>query len=368
MSPRAESVPALLTRRATAPRRAARPGWRGWRVIYSMYRSGSRERRGELRRHVRAAHGREALHLLDVGDGHDARDDRHVDPRGARPPDEVEVAAVVEEELGDEELGAGVHLLLAVAQVGLQVARLDVPLRIAGAADAERAALRLGHLAHQLHQLVRVAEAALDGDEARLPPRGIAAQGEHVVDALGHDGFDGGFQLVARRAGAGDVRHRLDLQLALDSGHHLQRAAAGRPSRSPGDAHESGRERVKLADGLEQRLHPRVGLRGEELKGEDGLAALAGEAQQVADPHGAPLAANGAPHGSLQLDRVKESSTRPAMSFALPVTWQPHTSTVTKESALCADSTVGKVGSGSSSGAPPPPTTKYRSPSTSPRS
>src|SRR6266850_2952836 len=322
---------------------------------------------GELGWNVRSAHRREALHLLDVGDGHDARDDGDLDPRGARPAYEVEVPAVLEEELGDEELRAGVHLLLAVAQVGLQVARLDVALGIARAPDAQRPALRVRDFPHQLHQLARVAQAAFGGHEGGLAAGRVTAEREHVVDPLGHDRLDGRLQLVARGAGAGDVRHRLDLQLALDARDHLQRAATGRTPRSPGDAHERGRERVQLADRLEQGLHPRVGLRGEELEGEHRLAALAREAQQIADPQGAPFAASGAPHGSLQLDRVNESSTRPAMSFAFPVTWQPHTSSVTKESALCADSTVGKVGSGSSSGAPPPPTTKYRSPSTSPR-
>ena len=51
--------------------------------------------------------------------------------------DEVEVDAVVEEELGDQERGAGVDLGLQVAEVGLEVRRLRVDLREAGAADRE---------------------------------------------------------------------------------------------------------------------------------------------------------------------------------------------------------------------------------------
>src|SRR5947207_378270 len=51
-----------------------------------------------------AAHRREALDLVDVGDGHDAGQDGHLDSRGPRPARELEVAPVAEEELGDEEV------------------------------------------------------------------------------------------------------------------------------------------------------------------------------------------------------------------------------------------------------------------------
>ena len=58
---------------------------------------------------------------LVVGDRHDPGDDRHGDARRARLLDEVEVELVVEEELGDQEAGAGLLLLARVAQVALAV-------------------------------------------------------------------------------------------------------------------------------------------------------------------------------------------------------------------------------------------------------
>ena len=64
----------------------------------------------QAHRHRRSAQPDEALQLLDVGDGHDARDDGDVDSHPARPLDEVEVEGVVEEELGDDEVQPGVHL------------------------------------------------------------------------------------------------------------------------------------------------------------------------------------------------------------------------------------------------------------------
>src|ERR1044071_601214 len=84
-----------------------------------------------------ADRAREALDLLEVGDRHDPRDDRDVDPDVARPGDEVPVQRVVEEQLRDQEARAGVDLLLAVAQVALRRLRVDVDLGEAGGADRE---------------------------------------------------------------------------------------------------------------------------------------------------------------------------------------------------------------------------------------
>ena len=174
---------------------------------------------------MRAAEGGEPLDLVDVGDRHEAGEDRHVDPRGARAPDELEVTAVVEEELRDEEVRARFDLQLAVAQVLRQVPRLGMTLRIAGASDAEIDAARVRHLPRELHQVVRVGEPFGMDDELALAPRGIAAQGEHVGDAGIADHRELLLQLLARGAHAGEVRHRLDLGLALDARDHLQRPA-----------------------------------------------------------------------------------------------------------------------------------------------
>ena len=60
-------------------------------------------------------------------------------PAARARADEVEVDAVVEEQLGDDEVEAGVDLGLEVRDVPVEVAALDVPLGVAGAAQAERA-------------------------------------------------------------------------------------------------------------------------------------------------------------------------------------------------------------------------------------
>ena len=91
--------------------------------------------------------------------------------------DEVEVDLVVEEELGDQEGGAGVDLRLQVVEVGVEVGGLRVDLGEAGAADREVPAR-----GDELGQLGGAAEPALGLDEVLFAAGRVAAQGEDVLD------------------------------------------------------------------------------------------------------------------------------------------------------------------------------------------
>src|SRR6267143_1911938 len=173
-----------------------------------------------------AAHRREALDLVDVGDRHDAGQDGHLDARGPRPAQELEIAPVVEEQLGDEEVRPRVHLGLAVPQVLDEVARLRMALRIAGRADAELDAVLVRDLPRERHQIGGVREPVGVGDELALAARRIAPEREHVADPGIADDAELLLQLLARDAHAGEVGHGLDLGVALDARHHLQRAPA----------------------------------------------------------------------------------------------------------------------------------------------
>src|SRR5207302_5130471 len=99
-----------------------------------------------------------------------------------RASDEVAVVPVLEEELADEELRPGVDLDLAVPEILDEIAGLEVPLRIAGAADAELDPALLAHLAGDLDEIARVLEPLGVRDELALPARRIAPQRQHVGD------------------------------------------------------------------------------------------------------------------------------------------------------------------------------------------
>src|SRR6266446_3710591 len=313
-----------------------------------------------------AAHRREALDLIDIGDGHDPGQDGHLDARGPRPAQELEIAPVVEEELGDEEVRPRVHLALAVSQVLEEVARLRMALRITGRADAELDATLARDLPRERLQIGGVREPVGVGDELALAAWRIAAEREHVADPGIADDAELLLQLLARDAHAGEVGHGLDLGVALDASHHLQRAPARGPARAPGHADVRRSQRPQGAERFEQRGHARVVFRREEFEREDRLAALRREAEHVRDPHrrrfssdAAPLSADarrrlrrrlrressspapggaagttfaartdaaqpGTLHGVEQSASVKASITLPAMSFTLPLVWQPH--------------------------------------------
>ena len=69
-------------------------------------------------RHAGAGTDGKARDLLEVVDRHDARRDRHPDAGRARALEKAQVVRVVEAELGDDAIGAGVDLGLEVVDVG----------------------------------------------------------------------------------------------------------------------------------------------------------------------------------------------------------------------------------------------------------
>ena len=227
-------------------------------------------------RDARPAHLRHPLELSDVGDRQDPRDDRDLDPNRPGPLDELEVALVVEEHLRDQEVHARLHLLRQVFEVLLGAARVDVRLREAGRRDHERVVI-----ADQRDQLAGVLEATLGHRPLRLAARGIAPQGEHVVDARSPELVERLPQLTFGGPHAGEVGHRLEAVLGLDPLHDLDRLRARRSSGPVGHRHERGLEVPQLLERLIEVVLPLLRLRREELEREHRL----GSSQQPVDPH-----------------------------------------------------------------------------------
>ena len=185
-------------------------------------------------------------------------------PACPRRLDEVEVDPVVEEELGDQEAGAGVDLGLQVAEVGLEVGRLGVDLGEAGAAEREVPAA-----GDELGELGGAAEPALGLDEVLLPARRVAAQREDVLDPGLGDPVERRGEALGRLADAAQVGHRFEAELVLEPLRDLDRALAGRAAGAVGDRDEVGPELAQRARGREQLLGRLLGLRREELDRED---------------------------------------------------------------------------------------------------
>ncbi len=77
----------------------------GRRVVVKAF-----ETAREPGRHARSGADREARHLTEVVDRHDARRDRHPDAGRASPLEEAQVVGIVESELRDDAVRAGVDL------------------------------------------------------------------------------------------------------------------------------------------------------------------------------------------------------------------------------------------------------------------
>src|SRR5262245_33724987 len=99
--------------------------------------AGALERLGELRGHGVARQLRDALDLARVRDRHDARHERNADARPARALDEAEVVGVVVEQLRDDDVEAGVDLLLQMPDAHVEVAGLGMALRVSPPDQAE---------------------------------------------------------------------------------------------------------------------------------------------------------------------------------------------------------------------------------------
>src|SRR5690606_22445419 len=94
---------------------------------------------------------------------------------------ELEVVFVVEEELGEDEIGAGIDLGAEVEPIGVFAGGAgDVALGESGGANGESA-----EGANEGDEFCGILEAALGGDPGACAAGGISAEGEDVLDATG---------------------------------------------------------------------------------------------------------------------------------------------------------------------------------------
>ena len=153
----------------------------------------------------------------------------------------------------------------------IEVAALDVALGVAGAAQAERAAVALADEAtpDRRRSRTRPRCAGSWSGPAGGSPRSAMMFSMPAVDQPVEHAAD----LVLAGADAGQVGHRGEARLALDPLHQLDGLGARRAARAVGHRHERGRQLGQLADGPLQRLAAGVGLGREELEREQAAAA-----------------------------------------------------------------------------------------------
>ena len=133
-------------------------------------------------------------------------------------------------------------------------------------------------------QLIRVFEPAVGLDEFARACRRVSPQREDVLDAelsrvLEHRG-----RLRDGRVDAGEVRHRGQPVLALDTVDDAERFFAGAAARAVGDRAEVRLQGAQLWDGcFEENSLALVRFRREKLERDDGPADVPGARKDVAD-------------------------------------------------------------------------------------
>jgi len=194
----------------------------------------------QIARDRRAAALGETFDLVEVGYRHDAGHDRHRDAGLACRVHESEIRAVVEEQLGDQEIDPGIDLLAKMHQVGLEGWRLDVLFGVTSRGDAERPRLR----SDELDEFGREAKALRVRHEAFFADRRVTAQCDEVLYAGVLQTIEKRDQFVASGSHAGQVGHRFDADLVLDVGDQFDRALPGAAAGAVRDRDEIWRERA----------------------------------------------------------------------------------------------------------------------------
>lgn len=162
-------------------------------------------------------------------------DDRNVDARRTAGVDVAEVLFVVEEHLGHDVLGSRIDLFLKVLDVDFERGGLEMFFGVPGNADAvverlralevfeEFAAL---HVTDLLNEVAGVLIFGAVFSRGFLIVRGIAAQGEGVVNAQKVHLDERVFGLFAREAQTENVRDGVDAKAILDDAANAERARA----------------------------------------------------------------------------------------------------------------------------------------------
>lgn len=160
----------------------------------------------------------ESLHLSHVGDRHQAAHDGEVDTPVRGAISESVVVGVIEKELRDQELDACVLLALHVVELGVEPGVLGVPFGVAGTGEADGRAR-----ADERGEFARSCESERGAFEMGCPFGWITAQSQDVVDVGFFEAAQHLFDVVPRRADAGQVRHAFDPDFIFDASDEIDR-------------------------------------------------------------------------------------------------------------------------------------------------
>ena len=104
--------------------------------------------------------------------------------------------------------------------------------------------------------------------------RRVAAEGKHILDAVGLDSVESMVDLLDRHVGTGEMHHGLDADGVLHLVGDLEGEIGGGATSSPCDVAEGGGVRHHPIHPVEEIIDSILGLGREEFEGEDDLSFL----------------------------------------------------------------------------------------------
>ncbi len=176
------------------------------------------------------AHGAEFFDLPGIGHRDDPGEERRGDALLFQVIGEPKVVGVVEKHLRDDEIGAAVDFANEMPPIDFEaLGAIDVALRETGGTDTEATTL-----AEERNQLGGVLEAAF-GLCPIFAGRRVTTQGEDVLDAAICRLVEDAADLCPRVFDAGEMRHRGEAKVVLDTLDDLECFLAGAAARAVSD-------------------------------------------------------------------------------------------------------------------------------------
>ena len=144
----------------------------------------------------------ESLYLFNVSDGHNAGDDRGVNPNPPRPLHELIEEAVLEEHLGDGKISSSVNLLFGIDHIHFKARGFDVTFWI------YRYPYGKGiEGSGQTHQVFGVSEVILESNH-RCPSGWVSPESQDVFNPQAHIITKYCLEFLLTLADASKVWHR----------------------------------------------------------------------------------------------------------------------------------------------------------------
>src|SRR3990170_5285470 len=172
------------------------------RIIFNPMESVS-----QILRYGSAAERSETLYLIGAGNRHNPRYNGPLNPGLCGPVKEGKIEAVVEKELGNKEIGPCGCLQPQIFRVHLKRRALKVTFRKGG-----RPYTKIIAAADKFYQFIGMGETLGRRSLALGLFRGIAPQGQDILDPVIPQPVQDSFEILETRTGTGNMGHRLNAE------------------------------------------------------------------------------------------------------------------------------------------------------------